>query len=161
MPERERDEFDRIVEGLTFESTDESEFLALEDADFQGSKYTSDVLGIDADDESASVDDDDPSGALLDDEPGDVLDADLPDFVEVTYREAPRVNEIGNPWRPRGWIALALLPFVLVALSAAGVYLAPSFIGLVVVAAVALLGYLIWTNPNRRSGRFPDDGSSI
>ncbi len=139
MSEREPDEFDRIVEGLELATPDDEEFRALEDAEtveFEPSDGDLDLV--------------------------DLPSEDLPDFIEVTYREAPPAAQSGNPWRLRGWIALAMYPFLLMIFSAAGVYLAPSFIGLTVVAAVALLGYLLWTNPSRRSNDYPrDDGSSI
>mgnify|MGYP003511669015 CR=1 FL=1 len=140
MSSQDPDEFDRIVEGLELDTSQEHEFKALEDSTVD--------FGSNAPDEPLELS-----------EPAEVEE---PDEVEVTYRQAPAVCSSGNPFRQWGWLALAALPITLIVFSVANVYVSPAFMGFLIVAAVGLLAYLLLTNPDAdTAGSNSGDGSSV
>lgn len=146
MTMREPDEFDRIVAGIEFEDIDEQDFTALENQTLPEADESSDPLFALATGSGDDLDEDD----------------DLPDFVEVTYRHPTGISTSAGKWRQAGWLALAGVPCGFILLMLAKVYVSPVMSAVIVIAAIGLLGYLLWTNPDRSSsGESGIDGSSV
>lgn len=149
MTMREPDEFDRIVAGIEFDEIDERDFAALENEPIP--------------DESLPDEGGSPTAvfAVESDEDSDE-DEDLPDFVEITYRHPSAIATSAGKWRQAGWLTLAGVPCGFILLMLAKVYIPPALAAVVVLGAIGLLGYLLWTNPDRSaSGDSGIDGSSV
>lgn len=144
MTRPEPDEFDRIVAGIEFDDIDEQDFAALENEPIP--------------DEPDSH----PSTADVGLLPDLADEEELPDFIEVTYRHPTGISTSAGKWRQAGWLALAGVPIGFIVLMLARVYVPPMLSAVIVLAAIGLLGYLLWTNPDRSaSGDSGIDGSSV